>query len=38
MDVYKMVTRAGWDVYPIDVSGTPSEAPHGLSVSLVPIT
>ncbi len=38
MDVYKMVTRAGWEVYPIGASCTLPEVPHGLSVSLVPIT
>jgi predicted metal-binding protein len=35
MDVYRMATRAGWDIYAIGDSTQPSEVPYGLRLGLV---
>lgn len=35
MDVYGLVTRAGWDIYPIYRSVNPVEVPRALSVGIV---
>lgn len=35
MDVYGLVTQAGWDIYPIYRSVHPAEVPRALSVGLV---
>ena len=35
IDAFTMATRAGWDIYPIGTSLSPSEAPHGTRVGLV---
>ena len=35
MDAYTMAARVGWDVYPIGVSASPSDVPHGLRLGLV---
>jgi predicted metal-binding protein len=35
IDVYSLVTKAGWDVYPISRSTDPSSVPSAISVGLV---
>jgi predicted metal-binding protein len=35
MDVFTMAARAGWDIYPIGESTSPSEIPYGLRLGLV---
>lgn len=35
MDVYAMVTRAGWTIYPIGERTPPSEVPYGTEIGLV---
>jgi predicted metal-binding protein len=35
MDVYGLVTRVGWDIYPIYRSVNPAEVPRALSVGIV---
>ena len=35
MDVYTMVTKVGWDIYPIGDATLPSEVPYGLRLGLV---
>jgi predicted metal-binding protein len=35
MDVYRMVTEAGWDIYPIGSDCNPDNVPHGTLVGLV---
>jgi hypothetical protein len=35
MDVYGLVTRAGWEIYPIFRSVNPAEVPRALSVGIV---
>jgi hypothetical protein len=35
MDVYGLVTRAGWEIYPIYRSVVPKEVPRALSVGAV---
>ena len=35
MDVYRLVTRAGWEIYPIYRSVDPKEVPRALSVGIV---
>jgi len=35
MDVFTMATKAGWDVYPIGASISPSEVPFGATYGLV---
>ncbi|MFC1956569.1 DUF2284 domain-containing protein [Chloroflexota bacterium] len=35
MDAFKMAANAGWDIYPIGESISPSEIPHGLRLGLV---
>ena len=35
MDVYRLVTKVGWDIYPIYRSVNPKEVPRALSVGIV---
>ncbi|MFC1964250.1 DUF2284 domain-containing protein [Chloroflexota bacterium] len=35
MDAFRMAARAGWDVYPIGGSTSPSEVPYGVRLGLV---
>jgi len=35
MDVFRMATKAGWDVYPIGASIDPSEVPFGAVYGIV---
>ena len=35
MDAFRMAANAGWDIYPIGESISPSEIPHGLRLGLV---
>ncbi len=35
MDAFMMATKVGWDVYPIGVSISPTEIPHGTMLGLV---
>jgi predicted metal-binding protein len=35
MDVYRMVARVGWDIYPIGKRTNPADAPHGVRIGLV---
>ncbi len=35
LDVYKMVTQAGWDIYPIGSGAQPEDAPQGTLAGLV---
>ncbi|MCZ7663758.1 MAG: DUF2284 domain-containing protein [Thermoleophilia bacterium] len=35
VDVYKMVARLGWDIYPIGSCAAPEEVPHGTLCGLV---
>lgn len=35
MDVYKIATKAGWDIYPIGYNTLPEEIPNGLRVAIV---
>ena len=35
MDVFTMAAKAGWDIYPIGESSSPSEIPYGLRLGLV---
>lgn len=35
MDVYKMVTEAGWDIFPIGSSCKPMDIPQGILVGIV---
>lgn len=35
MNVYRMATKVGWDIYPIGRSTTPSDVPHGTRLGLV---
>jgi hypothetical protein len=35
IDVYGLVTRVGWEIYPIYRSVNPAEVPRALSVGIV---
>jgi predicted metal-binding protein len=35
MDVFTMAARAGWEIYPLGSSTSPSEVPHGLRLGII---